>query len=70
MRVRIDTESDALYIDLTDHKIDSSEEVSDGIIVDYDKDGNTVGVEILDASKKSGEMDVLKNFNLELPKTA
>ena len=36
--------------------IHESEEVADGIILDYDKDGNIVGVEILDASKKSHQI--------------
>nr|VFJ66646.1 MAG: Protein of unknown function (DUF2283) [Candidatus Kentron sp. FW] len=36
MRVRIDHEADAVYINLTDHGIEDSEEVADGVIVDYD----------------------------------
>jgi uncharacterized protein YuzE len=52
--VRIDQQSDALYVDLTGREIESSAEVADGIIVDYDKEGRLVGIEILDASKKSG----------------
>ena len=43
MRVRIDQQSDALYVDLTGREIESSAEVADGIIVDYDKDGRLVG---------------------------
>nr|VFJ49750.1 MAG: Uncharacterized protein YuzE [Candidatus Kentron sp. DK]VFJ61047.1 MAG: Uncharacterized protein YuzE [Candidatus Kentron sp. DK] len=51
MQVRIDQEADAVYINLTDHGIEDSEEVADGVIVDYDAIGNIVGVEILDASQ-------------------
>ena len=54
MRVRVDQQADAIYLDLTGEKIESSEEVSEGIILDYDKEGNMVGIEILDASKKQG----------------
>lgn len=45
MRLRIDQQSDAVYLDLTGQEIDSSEEVSDGIILDYNKDGHLVGIE-------------------------
>lgn len=67
MRIRIDPSADAIYIDLVQREIASSEEVSEGIIVDYDREGRIVGVEILDASKKSGESRIFDNFNLDLP---
>jgi uncharacterized protein YuzE len=46
MRVRIDQGADAVYLNLTDRPIEGSEEVADGIIVDYDAQGRIVGVEI------------------------
>ena len=54
-------------IDLTDRPIKDSAEVAEGIIVDYDAEGRIVGVEILDASKRTDDPDVLKQFSLELP---
>jgi hypothetical protein len=36
MRVRIDQAADAVYLNLTDRPIEGSEEVADGIVVDYD----------------------------------
>ena len=36
----------------SDKKIKESDEDKPGIILDYDKDGSIVGIEILDASKK------------------
>ena len=46
---------------LTDRPIKESEEVADGIVVDYDDAGRIVGVEILDASKdgRSGSAEDL-----------
>lgn len=67
MRVRVDQSADAVYLNLTDREIEGSEEVADGIIVDYDAEGRIVGVEILDASKRTNDPDVLKQFSFELP---
>ena len=67
MRVRVDHSADAVYVNLTDRPIKDSEEVADGIVVDYDEKGRIVGVEILDASKRTDDPDVLKQFNFELP---
>ena len=43
MRVRVDQGADAIYVNLTDRPIKESEEVADGIIVDYDDAGRIVG---------------------------
>lgn len=70
MRVRIDQQSDAVYLDLTGREIESSEEVADGIIIDYDKAGRLVGIEILDASKKAGDVDALRKLAFDVPHIA
>lgn len=67
MRVRVDHGADAVYLNLTDRPIKDSEEVADGIVVDYDAEGRIVGVEILDASKRTDDPEVLKRFSFELP---
>ncbi len=67
MRVRVDQGADAVYLNLTDRPIKDSEEVADGIVVDYDAEGRIVGVEILDASKRTDDPSVLKQFSFELP---
>ncbi len=67
MRVRVDHAADAIYLNLTDRPIKDSEEVADGIVVDYDAEGRIVGVEILDASKRTDDPEVLKQFSFELP---
>ncbi|HAT49914.1 MAG: DUF2283 domain-containing protein [Nitrospirae bacterium] len=70
MRVRVDAQSDAIYLDLTLGAIDSSEEVAEGIILDYDVQGRLVGIEILDASKKSQDNNTLHSLTMELGKVA
>jgi len=52
MKVRYDKEVDVLYFSFADKKIKESHEDKPGIIIDYDKDGSIVGIEVLDASKK------------------
>jgi uncharacterized protein YuzE len=67
MRVRVDHGADAIYLNLTDRPVKDSAEVADGIVVDYDAEGHIVGVEILDASKRTDNPEVLKQFSFELP---
>ena len=52
MKVAYDEEVDVLTITLTDAPIVDSDEVQPGIIFDYDKAGNTVSIEFLDASRR------------------
>lgn len=52
MKVTYDPEVDVLRILFRDAPIDESDEDKPGIILDYDKDGNIVGLEVLNASKR------------------
>ena len=52
MRINYYAETDSLYIDLSSKPSVDSREVSDGIILDYDADGNLVGIDIDQASTK------------------
>jgi uncharacterized protein YuzE len=54
MKVTYDPEVDVLRIVLNDAEIEESDEEKPGIILDYDKEGNIVGLEILDASRHVG----------------
>ncbi|MBI4830632.1 MAG: DUF2283 domain-containing protein [Candidatus Lindowbacteria bacterium] len=52
MRLKVDKENDALYFRLDETSIVESEEVQPGIILDFNADGNVVGVEILNLSAR------------------
>ncbi|MFH1005629.1 MAG: DUF2283 domain-containing protein [Bacteroidota bacterium] len=52
MKVKYDKEVDVLYIVFSENKIKESDEEKSGIILDYDKQGSIVGIEILNASKR------------------
>jgi len=53
MKLKIDRKADALYFSLDDSSVVESEEVSPGIIVDYNDEDQIVGIEILHLSKRS-----------------
>lgn len=58
MKINYDKIADAIYINLKEGKIDRTIEVNETMIVDVDKEGGIIGMEILDASSKEG----LQNF--------
>lgn len=45
-------ETDSLYIELSVKESTESKEVSEGVVLDYDNDGNLVGIDVDNASKK------------------
>ena len=55
MKVRYDPQVDVLRIILNDSPVEESDESKPGVILDYDKSGNVVGFEVLDASKRVGD---------------
>jgi len=65
MRVRVDLESDALYFRISEEEIEESEEVSPGVILDYNKDGRVVGIEIL--GLRGFSLKELVEMRVELP---
>jgi uncharacterized protein YuzE len=55
MRLKVDRESDALYLRLDESAVLESEEVQPGVILDFDADGKLVGIEILNLSARVPE---------------
>ncbi len=49
--VTYDAEVNAAYIRFSCQKVRESEEVAQGIVLDYDDDGRIVGMEVLDAKR-------------------
>ena len=53
MKVRYDPRTDTLSVVLKDNtRVHERAEDKPGVILDYDKDGNLISFEILDASKR------------------
>jgi uncharacterized protein YuzE len=52
MKITYNPEVDVLRILFSKAAIEESDEDKPGVIIDYDKEGNIVGMEILDASQR------------------
>ena len=52
MKLNYYSETDSLYIDLSEKPSAESREISEGIVLDYDAGGNLVGIDIDNASRK------------------
>ncbi len=51
MKTHYDPETDALYVRFATAKVVESEEVSPGVVLDFDTEGRIVGVEVLEARR-------------------
>ncbi|OGU40112.1 MAG: hypothetical protein A2X61_06925 [Ignavibacteria bacterium GWB2_35_12] len=51
MKIRYDKEVDVFNLQLSDAEIVETDEVKPGLIIDYNKNGNIVNIEIINASK-------------------
>lgn len=52
MKLNYYPETDSLYIDLSEKSSVESKEISEGVVLDYDAEGNLVGIDIDNASTK------------------
>lgn len=52
MKVTYDAEVDVLSVVFSHAPVEESDEDKPGVVIDYDKDGNVVGIEILEASRR------------------
>ncbi len=66
MKVNYFPDTDSLYIDLSERASVESREISEGVVLDYDDEGNLVGIDIDNASRK---VDLHKLVVSKLPGT-
>lgn len=64
MKLNYHPETDSLYIDLSERTSVESREISEGVVLDYDADGNLVGIDIDNAGAK---VDIHKLTVSKLP---
>jgi uncharacterized protein YuzE len=58
MRLKVDQQADALYLSLSDAPASRTEEVSPGVILDYDDQDRVVGIEMLYLSRRAPDLDL------------
>ena len=63
MKIRYDADADAMYITLRKDSVDHTKEIDENTIIDFNKDGQVIGVEILFVKERNPEL--LKEFQVE-----
>ena len=56
MKLHVDRAADALYLRLDESPIVESQEVSPGVVLDYNESNEVVGVEMLHLSRRSTDL--------------
>jgi uncharacterized protein YuzE len=69
MKIEYDNEADALYIQIKEDSVDRTQELENGVALDFDANNNLIGIEILGATKRYSRQDIFdvttKNLLLE-----
>ena len=58
MKIKYDEETDAIFFILSDKKIVESEEITKGVIVDYDDKDQLTSIEILNFRSRKEELNI------------
>lgn len=64
MKIKYDKKIDALYLEFGKGKYSHSRKISDSIMVDEDKKGKVLGVEVLDASENLPDFESNKTSKI------
>ena len=60
MKYQYDETSDALFIRFRDGEYDQSEEIYDGFVIDFDKSGRPIGIDIYSKASEFVDIERLK----------
>ncbi|SPD76251.1 conserved hypothetical protein [uncultured Desulfobacterium sp.] len=61
MKLNYYAETDSLYIDLSSKPSKESVEISEGVVLDYDAEGNITGIDIDNARHKINLNEIILN---------
>jgi uncharacterized protein YuzE len=65
MKLYFDEEADAIYLHLDESKVIESEKISPGIVLDFNKHNQIVGIEILNVKDRVLRTDRLDRLRME-----
>ncbi|MBI2655310.1 DUF2283 domain-containing protein [Candidatus Woesearchaeota archaeon] len=63
MKIKYDSDADAMYLTLKRDKVASTKEIDENTILDFDKNGEVIGVEILFVKERNP--NILKELQIE-----
>ena len=58
MKIEYDKDADALYITIKEDYVERTDELENGVALDFDSSGNLIGIEVLNAAKKYSKQDL------------
>ncbi len=64
MKIEYSKEADAIYVYFKEEYVSKSKEIEDGVVVDFDANGQLIGIEVLDVSQRFSLSDIV-NINIE-----
>lgn len=64
MKITFDKKADAVYIEFNNGEFASNKKIDNDTIVDLDKEGNILGIEIINASKRISK-DFLSDISVK-----
>ena len=67
VRIEYSRSADALYVYFQEVGVARSREIEDGIVLDFDAEGQFVGIEVLDASERFGLSQLVNVWIENLP---
>ncbi len=67
MKINYDKIADAIYLSVKSGKIQKTIKINDRLLVDVDKKGNALGIEMLDASSLQKINGLQKNLKSGIP---
>ncbi|MBI2657808.1 DUF2283 domain-containing protein [Candidatus Woesearchaeota archaeon] len=63
MRIRYDSDADAMYISLKKDKVAKTKEIDENTVIDFNKKGDVIGVEILFVKERNP--NILKELQVD-----
>ncbi|MDP2277568.1 MAG: DUF2283 domain-containing protein [Nitrospirota bacterium] len=64
MKIEYSKEADAIYVYFKEEYVAKSKEIEDGVVIDFDKNGHIIGIEVLDVSQRFSLSDIV-NVSIE-----